>query len=254
MVKKVMKRYFERKKVFENIEKTKGKLKILFFMLIGLLIVGVIGFMLFEKTGIIGGLSLTLETLSFSKELSFGAQRIFELFLLIFGVFIMWWALWWFFDLFIEGTLTTFVSDIRFLNFLKKMEKHYIICGGGRVGEYIGEMMKAKNVKYLIIENDAKIAEELISRGHHVIVGDSMDEEILMQNGIKKANALIAVLPETEKNILITLTAREISPNIVIYSRAHKRGMAQKLKAAGANYVIVPEVAGAEKIIQQIFR
>ncbi len=254
MAEKIVKHSSEGKKLFENIEKTTKKLKILFLMTVGLFITGIIGFMILGRVDLAGAFSLTVETLAFSKELDTGALRIFELFLMLFGVFIMWWVLWWFFDLFIEGTLGTLISDIRFLNILKKMEKHYIICGGGRVGEYIGEMMRAKNVKYLIIEHDAKIAEELTSKGHHVIVGDAMNEEILLQNGIKKANALIAVLPETEKNILIALTAREITPTIVIYSRAHKKGMAQKLKAAGANYVIVPEVAGAEKIVQQIFK
>ena len=230
------------------------KLKVILFMVVSLFVIGILGFMILEKTDFSSAITATIETLAFSKELGNGGIRVLELFLMLFGVIIIWWVLWWFFDLFIEGTFTSFISDIKFFNLIRKMEKHYIICGGGRVGEYVGEMMRERNVKYVIIEKDEEIAEDLKKRGHPVIFGDAMDEEVLVQNGIKKANALIAVLPETEKNIMITLTARELSPNIVIYSRAHKKNIAQRLKAAGANYVIVPEVAGAEKIVQQIFK
>ena len=104
------------------------------------------------------------------------------------------------------------------------------------------------------MERDEETVNELRKRGQPAIVGDAMEEDTLRENGIKKAAALIAVLPETEKNILITLTARELAPHLVIYSRSHKKTLTQRLKEAGANYVIVPEIAGAEQIIQQIFK
>ena len=79
------------------------------------------------------------------------------------------------------------------------------------------------------------------------------EESVLVDANVKSAKAVIAVLHESEKNVLVTLTARELSPEIVIYARADKREHEKKLKRAGANYVLVPEILCAEKIISELF-
>lgn len=239
----------------EAIQKLIKKLKILGGAIILLFVLGTSGFMIFAGVGFLEGLTMTLETLVFVRGVSdSGILRILDMTLLLVGVFVTWWVLWWIFDLFLEGAIGKLFTDIRFFNSIKKMESHFIICGGGRVGEYVGEMLKSRKKKYIILEKDEETVNELRKRGQPAIVADAMDEDTLRENGIKKAAALIAVLPETEKNILITLTARELAPHIVIYSRSHRKTLTQRLKEAGANYVIIPEIAGAEQIIQQIFK
>lgn len=239
----------------DNIKKLIKKLKLLGGTIILLFFIGTFGFMIFTGAGLIEGFTMTIESLAFAREISQdGPIRTLELGLFLFGVIIIWWVLWSVFDLILEGAIGKLFTDIKFFNSIKKMESHFIICGGGRVGEYVGEMLKSRKKKYVILEKDEETVNELKKRGHPARVADAMDEDTLRENGIKKAAALIAVLPETEKNILITLTARELAPHIVIYSRSHKKALTQRLKEAGANYVIIPEIAGAEQIIQQIFK
>lgn len=239
----------------ERISRLEKKIKLIFVFLLILFTLGIFGFMIFAGVSFTEGFVMTIETLAFARDISEGGPlRMLELALLLLGVVVIWWALWWIFDLILEGALGKLIADIKFFNSIKKMESHFIICGGGRVGEYVGEMLKSRKKKYIILEKDEDTVNELRKRGQPAIVADAMDEDTLRENGIKKAAALIAVLPETEKNILITLTARELAPHIVIYSRSHKKALTQRLKEAGANYVIVPEIAGAEQIIQQIFK
>jgi voltage-gated potassium channel len=230
------------------------KVRIIFVMLLSLLLIGTFSFMILTKENFINSFLLTLETFAFAKELDTGFLRFIELTLMVFGVFFLWWLLWTLFDLLIEGTITDLIKDIKFFKILKNMENHYLICGGGRVGEYLGDIFKENKRQYVILENDEKRVEELRKKGHPAVVCDAMEEDGLIENGIKKACALIAVLPETEKNILITLTARQSCPKLVIYARAHKKSFIPRLKSAGATYTIVPEMAGAEKIAQQIFK
>lgn len=240
------------KERMHNLEK---KLKILLVSIFLLFCVGIFGFMFLAGVGFGEAFTMTVETLVFARDITDGgALRTLEIGLLFFGVVVIWWALWWLFDLILDGALAKLFADIKFFGSIKKMESHFIICGGGRVGEYVGEMLKSRKKKYIILEKDEDTVNELRKRGQPAIVGDAMDEDTLRENGIKKAAALIAVLPETEKNILITLTARELAPHIVIYSRSHRKALTQRLKEAGADYVIVPEIAGAEQIIQQIFK
>jgi len=235
----------------DGMEAIKHLWKILLIVLI-LFSIGTFGYMAFQGLSFHDAFIKTIETLTFGAEPEQGAIRIFQILLLLVGVFIIWWSLWGIFDLVFKGELSTTLKEMKFIQMLRKMENHYIICGGGRIGEYVADMLRDNKIKYVIIERHAEVFEELKHRGHNVFFGNATEEEVLIQNGIKKAKAVIAVLPETERNILITLTAHEIRPDMTIYARAHKRELVDRLKQAGATYVILPEIAGAEKIAKQI--
>ena len=54
------------------------------------------------------------------------------------------------------------------------------------------------------------------------IPGDATDESIMIDAGIKKARGVIITTGDDVDNLFITLTAREIHPNIWIVTRASK--------------------------------
>lgn len=157
------------------------------------------------------------------------------------------------FDFLFEGKLTEYLKELKFLKKLEKMDNHYVICGGGRVGERVAEELHRKSIPYIVIEKDELIASKLKKRGFTVTIGDATEESVLVDANVKKARALIAVLHDAEKNVLVTLTARELAPELVIYARADKKEHEKKLRRAGANYVLVPEVLCAEKILSELF-
>ena len=59
-------------------------------------------------------------------------------------------------------------------------------------------------------------------------------------------------MPETEKNLLVTMTAKELNPKIDVYARSDNPAFIEKLKKAGAKLVINPELAAAEKFLETI--
>ncbi len=104
------------------------------------------------------------------------------------------------------------------------------------------------------MEREETLVNDLQRQGYTAVEGDAMEEKDLMGAGILYAQALIAVLPEIEKNILTILTARELRPDLVIYARADRSHMVKKLKNAGANYIVLPEVVCAEEIVHAIVK
>lgn len=229
------------------------QLRILFIMMFSLLLFGSIGYALFEKVSFIQGLSLTIETLAlYHIEPKNIYERIFGMFLILYGVCTFWFVLWTGFGFLVEGQFDEYYGRLKLMKNVKKLKNHFIICGGGRVGEHLVEHLKNKKEKYVIIEKGDNITEEMKDKGYVVMKGDVLDEKVLIDAGIKKAKAIVAALPETEKNILITLTARELNPNIIIYARSHNADMIHKLKKAGANHVVMPELVGAEEIMKKI--
>ena len=138
------------------------------------------------------------------------------------------------------------------MNQIKKLKNHYIICGGGRVGQHVAELMKKQKKSYVVIEKNEFNINQLRKKGHLVYEGDSLEEETLENVGIKKASALMAVLPESEKNIMITLTAKELNKKLKIFARSHKDEYIKKMKKAGANFVVTPEISCAEELVDLI--
>jgi voltage-gated potassium channel len=72
------------------------------------------------------------------------------------------------------------------------------------------------------------------------IVGSSSDEEIMREAGIDRARGVIACVDSDAENIFITLTARELRPDIAIVARAAAEDSESKLRRAGADRVISP--------------
>ena len=112
--------------------------------------------------------------------------------------------------------------------------------------------MKKQKKSYVVIEKNEFNINQLRKKGHLVYEGDSLEEETLENVGIKKASALMAVLPESEKNIMITLTAKELNKKLKIFARSHKDEYIKKMKKAGANFVVTPEISCAEELVDLI--
>ena len=53
-----------------------------------------------------------------------------------------------------------------------------------------------------------------------LIVGDASEDDVLIQAGIARARSIIACADSDANNVFITLTARELRPDIVIVARA----------------------------------
>jgi voltage-gated potassium channel len=63
---------------------------------------------------------------------------------------------------------------------------------------------------------------------------------LLIEAGIKNARAVIACVDSDAENIFITLSARELNPDIEIIARASQESSERKLLRAGASDVISP--------------
>ncbi|MEG0590229.1 MAG: Trk system potassium transporter TrkA, partial [Lachnospiraceae bacterium] len=85
-----------------------------------------------------------------------------------------------------------------------------IICGGGRVGFYLAKQLCALGMQIKIIERDTKKCEELCEAlpKATIINGDAADHDLLVEEGIGKADALIALTGMDEENIIMGLFAK----------------------------------------------
>src|SRR4029450_8167415 len=76
--------------------------------------------------------------------------------------------------------------------------------------------------------------------GAPYVVGEAADDQLLRQAGIERARALIACADSDAENVFITLTARELRPDMTVVARASGDEAEQKLRRAGAQRVVSP--------------
>src|SRR5208337_698515 len=202
--------------------------------------------------------SITLTTVGYGEILEdFGTNgRAFAMVLMWTGMGVALYAV---------STITGFVVERKFTHILRerRMEKriaalkdHCIICGGGHTAvNVIRELITSKR-SCVYIEIKPERIEWITGQfpGHYFIQGDATEEDVLLRAGIERASGLIAVLGEDSHNLLITVQARFINPEIKIVARCHENNLADKFYRAGANYVVNPSFIGGMRMASEMIR
>ena len=73
-----------------------------------------------------------------------------------------------------------------------------------------------------------------------LVEGRGSDDHTMLEAGIERACAVVACVDSDAENIFVTLTARELRPDIPIVARAAVESSERKLIRAGANEVVSP--------------
>lgn len=157
-----------------------------------------------------------------------------------------------FFQLALEGELERTLGVRRMSRQIEKLRDHVIICGMGRSGRSLAMNLQNRGPEFVIVENDETKFEEALELGFAAIDGDATDETVLRRAGIDRARVLVSVLPSDADNVFITLTARELNPDLLIIAHAEQESTAKKLHQAGAQKVVMPARVSAIQMSRMI--
>ena len=183
------------------------------------------------------------------------ALRLFNIFFIIIGIGIMLYAFSASTAFIVEGELNHFFRRRKMQKLIRDMHDHLIICGAGETGTYlVKELLKTGNV-FVVIDHDEGRLERIGQLGEvPVLKGEGGDEEVLMAARIHQARGLASVLPEDKDNLLLTVTARLLNPNLRIVARCAEAPMVEKLLRHGANAAISPNMIGGMRLASELIR
>jgi len=135
----------------------------------------------------------------------------------------------------------------RMKNKIKMLQQHIVIIGYGRTGKQALKKLKNHNKKVVIIDTKMPENDRLIDfKNIFFLEGDATQDDILQNVAINKAHSLITTLPSDADNLFIVLSSRQMNKELKIITRASKEKTIKKMKLAGANHVILPEVIGGD--------
>jgi voltage-gated potassium channel len=226
--------------------------------LIGIVLIGTMGYSYIEHWSYLDSVYMTVITLStvgFREIQALSANgQIFTIILIICGTSLVAYAAGSLVQLMVEGQFRQILGRKKLLQQIAKLKNHYIICGYGRIGNFICKEFLAKPVPFVVVETDPELCEKMHEDGILFVNGDATDDDILISAGITKAKGLITAVTSDTANVYITLTARGLNPDLFILSRAGEKTTEKKLLRAGASKVISPYVIGATRMAQAILR
>lgn len=215
-------------------------------------LVGSTGFVLIEGWGYFDAVYMTVVTMTTVgyEEVRPLSQlgRLFNLFLMLAGVGLMLYIL--------TVTVQTVVEDEIFRVFVRRrrmrkkidaIKGHFLLCGYGRVGREAAQAIRNEKVDVIVVDIAEAAAATAEQDGLLAILSDATQNESLLQAGVARARGLIAAIGSDSSNVLITLTARAINPNLTIVARADAVETGEKLKLAGADRVVTPYSIGGER-------
>jgi voltage-gated potassium channel len=219
------------------------RLGFLLSVLVGLIVVGTVGFAITEGTSIGYSFVWTLDTvttLGSIQDPHDSAGRVVVVGLELFGIGTLFYALATVAEFFVSGQLSGLLEERRTQKMIDSYSDHYIICGYGRVGRTVARDLRKAGASYVVIDHNPDNREAARSAGVRYIESEAADDEVLQQAGIERAKGVIACVDSDAENIFIALTARELRDDIMIIARASAEDSEKKLHRAGANRVISP--------------
>ena len=222
-----------------------------------LLMVGTTGYHLLEGWPLFDAFYMTVITLS---TVGYGevrplstAGRVLSIVLILGGVGTLGYTLGATTEFFAHGGWEASRRRRRMRHLLDTIENHTIVCGYGRLGKAVVEVLRHNGNRVVVVDLDAvrlgKLPkdEDLL---HYV--GNAQDDEVLIAAGVRRARALVAAVDSDAANVFLTLSARELNPEIVLYGKADDPKSLQKLERAGANHVFSPATVAGHRVGWQI--
>lgn len=148
-----------------------------------------------------------------------------------------------------EGEIQQLLGHQRMRRQIQMLSGHTIITGFGRVGALVAEELAAAEMPFLVIERSPEAITELERLGYLYIQGDATEESVLEEAGLERAKVLVGAMASDAVTVFITLTARQMAPDVMIVARAEQPTTPKKLRQAGADHVVLPASIGAHRIV-----
>ena len=127
-----------------------------------------------------------------------------------------------------------------------------VICGFGRVGQIIAEMLTAEGIPYIAIDLDVNAVMVGREHGFNVVYGNTSSDAVLRDFGLmpRRTKAVVVALDNVSTAKDTILTVRNIAPKVKIFARARNLADSKELLKEGVTEVL-PETIESSFMLGQ---
>lgn len=110
------------------------------------------------------------------------------------------------------------------LKAIAQLSDHYIVCGIGRVGTTVTHELAMTGRPFLVVDIDRNRIDEHREHNPNVVFlhGDAAEDAVLAEAGIARAAGVFAITGDDAKNLVISLSAKQLNPAARVVARCHE--------------------------------
>ncbi|MFC1979893.1 potassium channel family protein [Chloroflexota bacterium] len=225
---------------------------------IAIIVAGTAGYVVIEGWPFLDALYMTvitITTVGYAEvhPLSAGGQ-VFSIFLILGGVGGAIYALTGIVRYIVEGHFGTTLGRRRMKARIAKLKELFILCGYGKVGHEIARTFKEEGVPFVVIDSNPESIAQAEQEGYTYLEGNATSDGLLREAGIERARGLVSAVGTDADNIYVTLSARQLRPDLFIAARACCEEAETKLEGAGANRIVSPYSIGGRRMAMLALR
>lgn len=130
------------------------------------------------------------------------------------------------------------------------------MCGVDGVGKHILGELASTGREALMVDISYEQLEKALKAYENIayVEGDATDESVLREAAIDRAAGLFVATGDDNINLVIVLTARQITKNIRIVCCIHNSKNMDKARNAGADSVVSPTFIGGLRMASEMVR
>ncbi len=238
-----------------------ARLRVGLTVLVAVFVIAVVGYwLLADDWSLLDAVYMVVITLSTVGYREVGgdplspALQTFTILVIVFGVSTALYIVGGFVQMMAEGEINRALGHRRTRREIDRLSEHVVICGFGRMGATIAAELVRHKTKFVVIDDVPERVAEATAMNYLELSDDATEEDALLNAGVKRAKTLVTTLPRDADNVFITLTARNLNPDLKIIARGEFRSTEKKLIQAGADQVVLPATTGALRMAAMITR
>lgn len=145
------------------------------------------------------------------------------------------------------------------INFFEKINyklnsvKSAIVVGGGKISQYLCDILERYPISLKLIERDRKVCETLCTQypSVRIINGDPTDRALLLEEGLDRVGALVALTDQDEENILLSLFVKSVMKGKLV-TKIGRADFDEIVKPLELDTIITPKSITADLIIRYV--
>ena len=203
---------------------------------------------------------ITVSTVGFNEAVPVNEHEdlmVFTILVCLFGVGTVLYFFTSLTSMIVENDLRHRLWRRRMQKVIANLEQHTIVAGAGRCGrEAIRELHEA-GIALVVVEQNIEHIDALSHEmGYEVphVIGDALEDGSLLAAGIHRASGLIATLHEDRDNLFLSLSAKQLNPDLKVVAKADDRASFGKFKRVGVNAVVSPPIMGGRHLVSELIR
>jgi len=151
----------------------------------------------------------------------------------------------------VTGSQRELAAFARAIGIVKHRIRSVMIIGGGKISYYLASLLFDAGVSVTIVEKDperSRVLTEVFPKAR-IICGDGTDEEILQENGIRSADAFVALTDNDEENIMMSMYAASCGDGKVI-TKINRLTFTSVIENSGIDSIITPKYIASDIIVR----